>query len=149
MSQHFFDTSALVKLYHEESGDITVLPIYYGENAIFISELSRIEFISATHRKFRNKEINAHILQVTIDRFLDDFDSKYHVVPLVSSLADMASELIVEYGRARHLVTLDAIQIASFLAIVDDDTIFVCADSRLNNLIKQMSFNVLEWKDDT
>jgi len=26
MIQYFFDTSALVKLYHEESGDIIVLP---------------------------------------------------------------------------------------------------------------------------
>jgi predicted nucleic acid-binding protein len=109
MIKYFFDTSGLVKLYHEESGDATVLPIYYGESDIFISELSKIEFISATHKKFRNKEINARILQITIDRFFDDLDSRFHVIPLVSSLVDMASELITKYGRTRHLITLDAI----------------------------------------
>jgi len=146
MSQYFFDTSALVKLYHEESGDITVLPIYYGENEIFISELSKIEFISTMHKKFRNKEINTRILRITIDRFISDFDDRFHVIPLASSLVDMAFDLITKYGRVKHLITLDAIQIAAFTAIVDDDTIFASADDRLNNLVRQMSFRILEWK---
>jgi len=146
MTQYFFDTSALVKLYHEESGDIIVLPIYYGENEIFISELSRIEFISATHKKFRNKEINTRILRITIDRFISDFNDRFHIIPLVSSLVDIAFDLITEYGRSKHLITLDAIQLASFLAIADDDTTFVSADDRFNSFVKQMSFNVLEWK---
>ena len=145
MIQYFLDTSALVKLYHEESGDITVLPIYYSKNEIFISELSRIEFISATHKKFRNKEINIRILRITIDRFISDFDDRFHVIPLASSLVDIAFDLIIKYGRTKHLITLDAIQIASFIAIADDDTIFVSADDRLNNLVRQMSFHVLEW----
>ena len=106
MTQYFFDTSALVKLYHEESGDIIVLPIYYGENEIFISELSRIEFISATHKKFRNKEINTRILRITIDRFISDFNDRFHIIPLVSSLVDIAFDLITEYGRSKHLITL-------------------------------------------
>jgi uncharacterized protein len=146
MTQYFFDTSALVKLYHEESGDIVVLPIYYGENEIFISELSRIEFISATHKKFRNKEINTRILRITIDKFISDFNDRFHIIPLVSSLVDIAFDLITEYGRSKHLITLDAIQLASFLAIADDDTTFVSADDRFNRFVKQMSFNVLEWK---
>ena len=146
MTQYFFDTSALVKLYHEESGDIIVLPIYYGENEIFISELSRIEFISAMHKKFRNKEINTRILRITIDRFISDFNDRFHIIPLVSSLVDIAFDLITEYGRSKHLITLDAIQLASFLAIADDDTTFVSADDRFNSFVKQMSFNVLEWK---
>jgi uncharacterized protein len=146
MTQYFFDTSALVKLYHEESGDIVVLPIYYGENEIFISELSRIEFISATHKKFRNKEINARILRITIDKFISDFNDRFHIIPLVSSLVDIAFDLITEYGRSKHLITLDAIQLASFLAIADDDTTFVSADDRFNRFVRQMSFNVLEWK---
>ena len=145
MIQYFFDTSALVKLYHEESGDITVLPIYYGENEIFISELSRIEFVSATHKKLRNKEINTNILRITIDRFISDYDDRFHVIPLSSSLVAMAFDLITKYGRTKHLITLDAIQIASFLAIADNDTIFVCADDRLNNFVNQMSFNTLKW----
>jgi uncharacterized protein with PIN domain len=146
MNQYFFDTSALVKLYHEESGDIIVLPIYYGENEIFISELSKIEFISAMHKKFRNKEINTRILGITIDRFISDFDDRFHVIPLASSLVDIAFDLIMEYGRVKHLIALDAVQIASFIAIADDDTIFASADDRVNNLVRQMSFTVLEWE---
>jgi uncharacterized protein len=51
MIKYFFDTSGLIKIYHEEFGDTAILPIYYGEYEIFISELSRIEFISAIHKK--------------------------------------------------------------------------------------------------
>jgi hypothetical protein len=81
-----------------------------------------------------------------VDKFFDDLDNRFFVIPLVSSLIDKVFELIIKYGKSRHLISLDSIQIASFLAISDDDTIFVCADNRLNNLVKQMSFNILNWE---
>jgi hypothetical protein len=81
-----------------------------------------------------------------MDRFISDFNGRFHVIPLASSLADIAFDLIAKHGRSKHLITLDAIQLASFLAIADDDTTFVSADDRFNSLVKQMSFNVLEWK---
>jgi len=98
------------------------------------------------HKKFRNKEINIRILKITIDRFISDINDRFHIIPLASSLVDIAFDLIMEYGRSKHLITLDAIQLASFLAIADDDTTFVSADDRFNSFVKQMSFNVLEWK---
>lgn len=39
----YFDTSALVKLYHRESGTDATLEIYGGGGAIQISELARVE----------------------------------------------------------------------------------------------------------
>lgn len=47
----FFDTSALVKYFHEEAGTDTVTGIITDpDNKIFVSELVRIEFLSALHR---------------------------------------------------------------------------------------------------
>jgi len=69
---YFFDTSALVKIYHKEPGMDIVLPVYNSNNVIFISELSRLEFVSTIHRKFRNKEIDRVSLQMLEDRFLSD-----------------------------------------------------------------------------
>jgi len=44
----FFDTSALVKFFHEEEGtDIITDLILEQNNEIWISELGRLEFISA------------------------------------------------------------------------------------------------------
>ena len=48
---YYFDTSALVKVYHTEAGSATVQPIYRGTDEIIISELGKIEYLSTVHRK--------------------------------------------------------------------------------------------------
>lgn len=48
--KYFFDTSALVKIYHKETGTKKVLNIYKSKRNIVISEFSKVEFIS---EKFR------------------------------------------------------------------------------------------------
>jgi uncharacterized protein len=55
----FFDTSALVKFFHEEKGSETVTNLVLSkDNEIWISELARIEFLSAIFRRFRNREVD-------------------------------------------------------------------------------------------
>jgi uncharacterized protein with PIN domain len=49
----FFDTSALVKFFHVEAGTELVTQIMeHSSSEIWISELARIEFISALYRRF-------------------------------------------------------------------------------------------------
>jgi len=55
---YYFDTSALVKIYHTEAGSTTVQPIYRGSDEIIISELGKIEYLSTVHRKYREQEIS-------------------------------------------------------------------------------------------
>lgn len=47
--KYFLDTSALVKIYHKETGTEKVLNIYEDKNDIVIWELSKVEFISTIH----------------------------------------------------------------------------------------------------
>lgn len=82
--RYFLDTSALVKIYHRESGSDIVLSIYNGDNVVFISELSRIEFISTIYRRFRNKEINKRVLKVLENKFLSDAYNRFRIIPLAS-----------------------------------------------------------------
>ena len=57
----FFDTSALVKFFHREKGtDIVVSLITDPHNDVFVSELVRLEFACALHRRFRMKEPRFH-----------------------------------------------------------------------------------------
>ncbi|WML90397.1 PIN domain-containing protein [Thiothrix lacustris] len=50
----FFDTSALVKYFHPETGTAHVIELMENaSNTIWVSDLARIEFISALYRKFR------------------------------------------------------------------------------------------------
>jgi len=140
---HFFDTSALVKIYHRETGTDTVLPIYKSDDSIFISELSKLEFISTIHRKFRNKEIGNNILKALKEKFFADIYIRFRILPLTSLLIDIATDLIAEHGESRHLITLDAIQLATFSPIADI-AVFACGDIRLNALAKQIGFSVLD-----
>jgi predicted nucleic acid-binding protein len=46
----FFDTSVLIKFFHEEPGtefvtDLIIMP----ENSVYVSDLVRLEFVSALH----------------------------------------------------------------------------------------------------
>jgi len=54
----FFDTSALIKFFHEEPGtelvtDLIIIP----ENSVYVSDLVRLEFVSALHRRWRRLKI--------------------------------------------------------------------------------------------
>ncbi|HLP48239.1 MAG TPA: type II toxin-antitoxin system VapC family toxin [Candidatus Deferrimicrobium sp.] len=66
---YFFDTSALVKLYHNEKGTDKVLGIYKSRDKITISELARVEFYSTIYRKYRDEEIELKTLDIPIRRY--------------------------------------------------------------------------------
>jgi len=55
----FFDTSALVKIFHDEAGSIEIRNIYIdGKKYLYILDIAQIEYYSALYRRFRNKEIS-------------------------------------------------------------------------------------------
>ncbi|OEU80719.1 MAG: hypothetical protein BA872_01190 [Desulfobacterales bacterium C00003060] len=62
----FFDTSALVKFFHEEEGtDIVTDLILEQNNEVWISELGRLEFISAVVKVTYRPELGTGaVLQV-------------------------------------------------------------------------------------
>jgi hypothetical protein len=78
----FFDTSALVKFFHEEEGtDIVTDLILEQNNEVWISELGRLEFISAVFRRFCNKELDEGQLNTAIGSFENQI-AGFNVEPL-------------------------------------------------------------------
>ncbi|MGI6492660.1 MAG: type II toxin-antitoxin system VapC family toxin [Pelotomaculum sp.] len=70
----FFDTSALIKFFHEENGTEMVTDLATNpENVIHVSDLVRLEFISALYRRFRNKEIDARALNDVVSGFNEEY----------------------------------------------------------------------------
>lgn len=70
----FFDTSALVKYFHNEKGSKQVIELIENiDNDIWVSDLARVEFVSALHRKSRNGEIQ----DVELEQALEGFDSEW------------------------------------------------------------------------
>ena len=87
----FFDTSALVKFFHEEERtDIVTELIFDRNNEIWISELGRLEFISAVFRRFRNRELDESQLNTAVDSFENQI-AGFNVEPLVRTVLEEAN----------------------------------------------------------
>lgn len=143
--QYFFDTSAIVKIYHEEDGSEIVLPLYNeNDNSIMISEVSKVEFLSTIHKKFRNKEIDLETVEALKNRFLFDSSNKFIVIPIVSSIVSTALDLIISHGKSNSLFSLDALQAATLSITSDNTAIFVCADKKLTSFVKNLGYEILE-----
>lgn len=78
----FFDTSALVKFFHDEEGTVSVTQLITDQtNRVWLLELAKLEFISSILRRFRSKEINEEQLVGAVREFDKELQS-FHVVPL-------------------------------------------------------------------
>lgn len=137
----YFDTSALVKFFHEEEGTIEVTELITDpENDIIISELSKIEFYSAIHRRYRRKEINNTELGLAIVSFEKEC-TNFKVVPVSSIIMQEAMMFIQKYGKNHGLRTLDAIHLATFFLLKDNDWLFVASDDNLNQIVSELKTN--------
>jgi len=142
----FFDTSALIKFFHEEPGTAAVTDrITNPENVIHVSDLVRLEFISALYRRYRNKEIDGRALDEAINGFYEEY-SQFHVEPLGHAVLQEAEELLIRYGKNHGLRTLDALHLATFILIKENNWVFVASDDNLISVAKAigaLTFNPL------
>lgn len=139
----YFDTSALVKIYHREVGTDTVLAIYKSDTPIYISELSRIEFLATMFRKYREHTITRDTLQALIAKFRQDVAQRYNVLKFSSLVIDEADNLLRRFGEQRGLKTLDSLQFAFFITYCEHETQFTCSDTLLSQLVKTEGFGVI------
>ena len=76
VAQYFFDTSALVKRYHNEDGTEQVRAIFAPtENLVRISTFGAVEIHSAFAIKVRSGQLTREAAQVLTDGVLADFAS--------------------------------------------------------------------------
>lgn len=128
----YFDTSSLVKYFHEESGSDAVTTLIHQQRSVScISELARLEFKSALYRKFRTKEINTRHLENALKQY-DAAESNFIVIPIDSSVIQRAEQLLRESGREKGLRTLDAIHLATYLLYAKKSWQFVVSDIGLH-----------------
>lgn len=119
----FLDTSALFKLYHRESGTDEMDTFFKKQTAthLYISEVTIVEFCSATTKKLRMNEIDFERAYELISLLEADIEN-YKIVKVDGSLLNRAKKLVLQYNQV-GLRALDAIQVAS--ALVVDDITFV------------------------
>jgi hypothetical protein len=133
----------LVKIYHREVGTDTVLAIYKGDTPIYISELSRIEFLATMLRKYREHAITRDTLKALNAKFQEDLAQRYDVLKFSSLVIEEAENLLRRFGEQRGLKTLDSLQFAFYITYCEEETQFVCADILPRQLVKDEGFGVV------
>jgi len=132
----FLDTSSLLKLYHREIGTTELESLFstLKITEVFLSEISKIEFTSTIWKKVRTKEVTILEAQTTLDLFESDFN-KYSFIATDSIIIEQARILISKYG-IQGLRTLDSIQLATCISLVQQVNLFLTADNLLKALFK-------------
>ncbi|MEO7045757.1 MAG: type II toxin-antitoxin system VapC family toxin [Ferruginibacter sp.] len=130
----YLDTSSLFKLYKSEPGSEEVEDILSGNEltGISLSEITKLEFISAVFKRVRMKDLDMNDAKQIIEFFERDIP-RYTFVPLNSTLLDTARSLILKHG-ADGLRTLDALQLASAIAVKDIINRYLTSDKILKSL---------------
>jgi len=140
----FFDTSALVKYFHPETGTEQVTALIQDEaNTVWLSELARVEFCSALFRRFRARELDEKQLATALAGF-DETLANFQVQALGSPMTEEAERLLRKYGKTEGLRTLDALHLASFSLLAEKDWQFVAADTVLCHVAQREGFGILQ-----
>jgi len=137
----FLDTSAVIKLYHEEEGSESLIDLIteFDEDVILtISDVCKIEFHSAFLRRVRTKEIEREIVEQVFQYFEQDL-TFYHIIEVNDSVKQFAIDLLNNFAWNQGLKTLDSIQLAS--ALISHQWVpvdyFVSADQKLLKIAKK------------
>jgi len=138
MPVHFFDTSAICKHYHAETGTAKVDALLELPNSSqVISRLAVVELHSVFAKKVRTGELDPAGFQKLTRRFRGDVAAKrLRVIRLTAAHFQSAERLIRRIGPAQNLRTLDALQLAVAINLNEPDQPieFVCADHALGTL---------------
>lgn len=158
MSAYFFDSSALVKRYHRESGTDWVRSICERRHqpGIYISQLARVEIVAALRRAGRYEDLHESFVDTMVNTFERHFSASvrarftpmYSIVPLSPTVLEMAANLCGRYWNMRPnpIRSLDAIQLACAIAAsanLTDKFVFVTADQRLLAIAALEGFSVI------
>lgn len=140
----FFDTSALVKFFHQEKGtDVVVSLIADRNNDVWVSELVRLEFVCALHRRFRMKEISDEELNQVFHGFSEEY-SRFNTKKVGRAVLSEAEVLVNHLGKTLGLRTLDSIHLATFNLFNElREMVFVVADDTLLSAAQSLGAKVI------
>ncbi|MBI4648309.1 MAG: type II toxin-antitoxin system VapC family toxin [Bacteroidia bacterium] len=132
----FLDTCALFKLYHSEDGSEEIENIFIKNkvSALFLSEITKIEFTSTVWKKVRMVEITEKQAKELIQLFEND-KSKFTWIQIDNKVISQTTELIAKYGK-QGLRTLDSLQLATAVILKNQVLISKTTDKLLNQFFE-------------
>src|SRR5690242_9863047 len=114
MPRYYFDTSALIKHYHTETGSADVDRILGEPGSEFlIARLMLTEMTSVLAKKVRIGDITDVEFDRLILRFFADVRSRLILrMRMLNSHFERAGEMIARHGKTRQIRALDALQLS-------------------------------------
>src|SRR3989304_1571252 len=136
----FLDTSAVVKIYHQEKGTEKFSQYLEGiseELFLTTSDITKIELHSALLKKYREKEISKKNLSEVFQLFDKDFQ-KFNIIVVDRIIKNIALFVLDSMGIKYGIRTLDSLQLASAVFFNNYSKIdfFVSSDKKLLNIAK-------------
>ncbi len=138
----YFDTSALVKLYVEESGSRAVAAAITRESVVATHEIAYLETHSAFARAAREGRLTDDALDRAREQFERDWPS-YFVVHVSQTLLEHAVKLVDSFGLRAY----DALHLAAADTLLKEGgqgVRFACFDRRLNRAAEVLGLGVLD-----
>jgi predicted nucleic acid-binding protein len=111
----YFDNSAVVKRYAQETGTAWVISILdpAADNTIYLARISAVEVVSAFARRQRGNTLSAPDAAKAIADFRTDLANQYRLIELAPTLISRA--MILAENQA--LRGYDAVQLAAALEV--------------------------------
>lgn len=133
---YYFDTSALCRYYHRETGSEKVEEIMDAAGAgCILSHLTILETHSAFAGKARTKSISAASLKKLRTKFKTDLSQRrFEIVRVLRRHYDAAAILIEAHGLKQRLRSLDSLHLAIAIDLdgLHEIDAFVTADLHLS-----------------
>jgi uncharacterized protein len=112
---HFFDSSAIVKRYVNETGTAWVLGLVDPTtgNHSYVARITGVEVVSAVARQRRDGSLSSADAATVLAQFRHDFTTEYRVVELTPALILTAMAL----AEVHTLRSYDAVQLAAAVEV--------------------------------
>ena len=115
MAAYFFDSSALVKRYVQETGTAWVLRVTdpAAGHSIYVARITGVEVVSALTRQTRSGALSPTVTATALAAFRHDFAHQYYTVDITPMVVNRAMNV----AETHALRGYDAVQCAVALVV--------------------------------
>lgn len=147
MAVYFFDSSAIVKRYVNETGSNFVenLANLKSGNLVLLARITQVEVASAFARRLKGGSLTQTAAQDALTLFQHDLTNNYFIIEITPNLLNEAANLATKHALRGY----DAVQLASALETNNErllqglsPLILVSADTELDNAAQTESLSV-------
>jgi len=146
----YFDTSAIVKRYHKETGSDTIDKIFELKIGFATSFWTILEFIVAFSFMVRRKELSREAFSTTTSLFLKEAISKFAITGVNDELVASATLIAAKHA----LPSADCLQLASAISLkntlqpIKEKVVLICSDKDLCKAAEEEGIDFIDPEEE-